>query len=299
MSMSTSRKKSDESICIDLNNVEAFKHFIFFYKANAVSLIATGIGLEQIINFKDEFIKKYTGFLQGIVREKIKNLKDFEILPSDFDSCQDNLTPEDLIEMKEYLKNSKILYKKRTSETYRTLSAFNKLSSLADKMLKVCFGDECLLAIIDLSKNISAIPKITEINLEFNNLMKKLRLNYIEGYVLALSLVVHKIPKCENPRADLVLIKSNYYTRIPLPAENLCRIRHFAKFYLDLAKAKSTHLSEVASALLSYVQTRDEHLLYDILRSFSQTRKLTEMEKKALGDLLAVMTYSKSSQSSD
>ena len=291
----TSRKEKTNSInniCIDINNIDKYINFIYFYKVNAFSILATSMPVSEIKNNINNFIESINNYIEHIQKKGRKISKDKSGLllsESDFASCSKALSSEELIEMKEFLKSSIYLYTLKTSGTFKTLSAFDKLNQMADYVFRVCFHDDCHLAIVEVAGYDLASRDMSSINREFLRFMNKLRLTYTPAYVLAMSLAVRHLARCQEAEVRLVRIKGSYYTSIPLQHRLLCNLKPLANFYIDLVEAGSGYVESVASKILEVVQTDDRCKIYGGLRNMSQTRKLDIREREALDKLVAFL----------
>jgi hypothetical protein len=279
------------TICVDLSNIAEYVRYVYFYKANAASLVVTGLDLWNVgkdlslDEFMDEFNDKIAD--RAGRREKLEQLR---LSPEDFSKCDVALSSEEVVEVKEHLKSTTYLYKLKTSETFRTVPGLMKLAEVADMLFKVPVGDDVLLAFIDIDgRRLEDREKIINMNRQFLRLASS-GLGYTELYMLATALAARYSP---GRLARLVLIKEKYFTSMPLGAsaspydEAFYKLfRKFADFYIGLVEAKSQYTEAVASALLAYIQTRDLSRLYSILRNMTQTERLTSKERQVLKGLL-------------
>ncbi|MEM1664160.1 MAG: hypothetical protein QXD96_08565 [Pyrobaculum sp.] len=276
-----SRRKTKEGgrdgICIDEKKIEEFIYLIYFYKANAVSILTSGEDLYSVA--PEKLVKDFNSYVQGVAKKKVEPLD-----LGDFGNCVKTLSSDEIIEMKEYLKSSAYLRSYKTSETFKTTSAIDKLASAANRVMSVRIGDVSYVFIVDLeSRDVSTRAKMGEVNREFHRLVSR-DMGFTEAYILASSIVATKLSVCEVP-SRVVLIRENFYTSLPLSVVPLCRRREFANFYIDLVQARSEYREAVASALLIYLQTRDEGRLYEIIRNMTQTQRLKAAERSALTKL--------------
>lgn len=276
-----SQSSSKPSICVNVDSVDQFISYIFFYKANAVAILTSG---QDLFNAD---IKKLVDDYNNYLGQYKKRKTNIDVLTvDDFNSCDVQLTSDELIEMKEYLKSSASPYKFKTSETLRTLVAFQKLARAADVFMSVRIGDVRYVMVVDIPPSyIASRSHMSEVNRRFLRLAGNVE-GFTELYILANSLLALQLPNC-NVSSRLIAISGKYYTSTPLSVEPLCRAKSFARFYVDLVGIGSKYTSYVASALLRYIQVGDRGDLYSIVRNMTQTERLTQGEREALGRLLS------------
>ncbi|MGC8988300.1 hypothetical protein [Infirmifilum sp.] len=298
-----SRNKKFE-VCVNLDNIERFMHFLFFYKANITSIITAGLELTDLkspsnINVLVNNFNGYVGSLaaQGAKsgsRSSTRRQAPVYLTVQDFTSCEIQLSSSELIEMKEYLKSSIHPHEFKTSETYKTIKAFAELSKAADRYFKVKIGGDSVLVFVEAGREIIGRRDLGEINKDFQRLAwarasksSKGGLSFSEAFVLAVALLVTRLKNCRYASARLLVIKDNYYTSSQLPVTALCDKSPYAWFYVNLyRKAPSSELIEPTStALLTYMQTRSPTLLYQILRNATQARRLTPPEMEEVVNL--------------
>jgi len=279
------------SICVDLSNIAEYVKYIHFYKANAASLVVAGLDLWKVgkdLNL-DQFVDEFNSKIADWATRK-KNLEQLKLSPEDFSRCGAALSSDEVVEVKEHLKSTTYLYELRTSETFRTVPGLMKLAEAADVLFRVAVGDEVLLAFIDVDgRRVEDRERMINMNRQFLRLASG-GLGYTELYMLATALAARHSP---GRLARLVLIKEKYFTSMPLGASAspydeafYSLFRKFADFYIGLVEAKSQYTEAIASALLTYIQTRDLSRLYSILRNMTQTEKLTSKERQVLNGLL-------------
>ncbi|MEL9991470.1 MAG: hypothetical protein QXP98_07220 [Thermoproteus sp.] len=193
---------------------------------------------------------------------------------------------EELIEMKEYLKSSDHPYRYATSKMFKTVKAFQKLARAADALMAVTIGDVRYVMVVDIPPSyVASRFHMSEVNRRFFRLARNVE-GFTELFILANSLLALQLPDC-NVSSRLIVISGKYYTSTPLSAGPLCRAKQFAKFYVDLVEIRSGYTSYVASALMRYLQVEDRGDLYAIVRNMTQTERLSEKEREALGALLS------------
>jgi len=280
------------SICVDLSNIAEYVRYVYFYKANAASLVVTGLDLWNVgsVVSLDEFVDEFNNKIKDWAGRRGKKLEQLLLSPEDFSKCDVALSSDEVVEVKEYLKSTTYLYKLKTSETFRTVPGLMKLAKAADVLFRAAVGDEVLLAFIDVDgRKLEDREKMINMNRQFLRLTSS-GLGYTELYMLATALAARYSP---GRLARLVLIKEKYFTSMPLGASAspydeafYSLFRKFADFYIGLVEAKSQYTEAVASALLTYIQTRDLSRLYSILRNMTQTEKLTSKERQILNGLL-------------
>lgn len=289
------RRKSQEAssaeMCVNLENVERFLNFVYFYKANAVSILVSGRELADAdVGSLAELFNSYVSGLKvkGGKSRREGECGDWQSLdPKDFEVCGKRLSSDELVEMKEYLKWSSRPYKLKTSEVFKTSCGIAKLAEAADRIMRVRIGDVNYVMVIEVPpEKIHERMRMAEVNRRFFE-MARGDLGFTELFVLANALLAQTLGGNCNVPARLVLIRDPYYTSLPLSASSLCREREFAQFYLDLVRARSGYTSYVASALLRYLQTGDVGELYAVVRNMTQSRRLTSAERDAVSRLVA------------
>lgn len=264
-----------------MNNVDRFLDFIFFFKANATAILTSGQDLHG--STLDKLVEDYNNYLGQFKRRGKSGPEPLAL--EDFTSCDVELSSDELIEMKEYLKSSDYPYRYKTSETFKTVRAFQKLARAADALMAVTVGDVRYVMVVDIPPSyVASRSHMSEVNRRFLRLARNVE-GFTELFVLANSLLALQLPDC-NVASRLISISGKFYTSTPLSAGPLCRARHFAQFYVDLVEAGSKYTSYVASALLRYLQVEDRGDLYAIVRNMSQTERLGEKERGALAALL-------------
>lgn len=236
----------------------------------------------------EEFVQEINNYIRAIIQNSKKprtNLDKFLLDKHDFGECTTRLSSDELIEMKEYLKTSRYLYRYKTSETFRTVKGFEKLANLADTLFRVRIGDDNVLVFIDFGREVIGRTEISRINRDFLRLARR-GLDYVEAVVLAVSLIARSLPSYHISRASLLIVSKTHYTSVPLPIRNIYRKRvgAYAEFYIGLLeKAQASKLIPlVASNLLLYFQTEDEGYLYNILRAATQSQRLAQEEREQL-----------------
>jgi len=277
------------SICIDLSNIAEYVRYVYFYKANAASLVVTGFDLWSVDSL-EEFVDEFNSKIADWAERRGKKQGHLSLSPEDFNKCDVALSSDEVVEVKEHLKSTTYLYELKTSETFRTVPGLDKLAETADVLFRVVVGDDVLLAFIDVDgRKLEDRERMINMNRQFLRLASG-GLGYTELYMLATALAARYSP---GRLARLVLIKEKYFTSMPLGAsaspydEAFYRLfRRFADFYIGLVEAKSQYTEAIASALLTYIQTRDLSRLYSILRNMTQTEKLTSKERQILNGLL-------------
>jgi len=286
------RSVTSEKICIDLNNVNAFLNFIYFYKANAAAIVAGGMPLSDLTNTSN--LRLFISSFNNYVKSSIKKDANRVILrEEDFAECARKLESEDLVEFKEYVKWSAKLYKIKTSGTFATLGGIGKIAEAADKLFNVRIRDKSHLMIIDVPPEYVDFRQVmSAVNRRFHAIVAKAagRLGFTELFILANALLVEHAPDCRHISAKMAIISKKLFTSVELTPAPLCVRREFARFYVDLVNVKSEYSDYVASALLTYMQTydevkRDPAPLYTILRSMSAKRDMTKGEQNALKKL--------------
>jgi hypothetical protein len=160
--------------------------------------------------------------------------------------------------------------------------AFDKLRAHAERAFGVRMGDEHLLAVIDVAGYDLAARDMKSINEAFVRYMAGLGLSYTPAYVLAASLAAVHISRCWDAEVRITAIKKSYYSSVPVQHKALCRFTPLAKLYLDLASVRSSYLKPVASKIAEFLQTRDEGVLYDVLRLMARSQRLTAAERAAV-----------------
>ncbi len=276
--------KAERGICISLNNVDRYLHLIFFYKANMAARVISPYYLTEIRSNLKNFIDMYNSYVKDM-QKRGKKTEELTLSEADFEKCDVELSSDEIIEVKEFLKSTKYLYSFKTSETYRTVEGLRKLATAADRLFRVKIGDDFLLAMIDVgSREVTTRQEMKLVNEEFVSIASG-GLSYTAAYVLAASLVAKHVSRGQ---AQLVLIRGPYFTSVPIGVSWLRNrlIMKFAGFYINLAKSRSELVDSIASALLAALQTGDVAYLYEVVRNMVQTEQLNAGERKALQSLL-------------
>jgi len=286
--------------CIGLGNVGKFLNFLYFYKANAVAVVAGGLSLQDLAvpENLDLFINNFNGYVEDLSK-KVKGLE--TLSGEDFSDCSKELRSSELVEFKEYVKWSARPYKVKTSEKFVTLKGFEKVAKLADKIFKVRLGDKSYLMIIEVPPEYVNFRQVmSNVNKRFHAMAPKVadELGFTGLFVLANALLAEATPDCNLLVARMAVISGNSFTTMMLTPAPLCKMREFAKFYINLVDVKSSYAKPVASALLAYMQNYDEverdvGPLYGIVRNTAHAMsraKLSKEEREALERLVEAVS---------
>ncbi len=273
-----------EGICVDMSNVDKFFNFIFFYKANAVAILVSGRELQGVD--VGTLVNDFNSYMAGVASRGRRGGTVEELGVEDFQGCDEELSSDELVEMKEYLKSSTHLYRYTTSRTFRTSRGIAKLARAADRLFGVRVGDARYVMVIEVPpEEVARRERMARVNREFHG-TRHGDLGYTELLMLANSVLARALGGNCDVAARLVMIRDQFYTSMPLSVKPLCRELGAAELYIGLVRARSSYTPYVASALLRYVQLEDRGELYAVARNMAQTRRLSPAERDALARFL-------------
>ncbi len=275
--------------CIDLHNVGRYLHLLCFYKANIAAVLATGRQLTEVRNLED-FIERYNAWVEELAEKRLlpkhKSKEDYLLTLAHFQTCSTPLSSHlrCLVEARENMRNFASPFKE-LREVFRMLPAFKTMVDLADATLKVKVGEkgeDYVFAVVD-ALDVLGASQTMAINREFYTTARGRVLRPVQLYVLAASILA--LYGAADAKAKLVLQKGKFFTSVAVDGGALPR--HYAKFYVELVRADSRYAEAAASSLLTYMNTGDPAMLYEIVKNMIHVRKkLKGREAEALSLLL-------------